>query len=295
MPHVKPLPPLAQIAKNAGDEVARMQDGIVAAYDHGNGVQSEIWHKKPDDSIVTAADLKANEMVCTALAELKRSNRKYRNIAVVSEENPEADNAKALQEDDRVETDPLDNTSGYVEGLKGYSVNIGRIKNGVPVEGAIYFPALKELYFTDGKKAYLQVDNGPWQPLKAARAVRNPLKVAVGFHEQNVGYLERDTKGEKRELERMPLPAQMRTCQVAAGKCDISGVNKGTGGFNTWDIAGPHAVLLRAGGDIVEENGKPFRYGHDSVKVPNHIVGSKAALALCVQGYVPERGDILKS
>lgn len=66
---------------------------------------------------------------------------------------------------------------------------------------------------------------------------------------------------------------------MARGECDISGINKGfDGGFNSWDTAGPHAVLCAAGGEIVSTDGKAMRYEEGSVKLPNHIAGAKDVL-----------------
>ncbi len=259
MSTAKELPALAKIAKEAGDKIAAMQSDIVARKD---------WIEKPDGSRVTAADLWANAIVCEGL-------KKYApEIAIVSEENSYESNNAALKAAERFETDPLDNTTGYTEGFNGWSVNIGRIKDGVPTEGVIYFPILKELYYTDGGKAYLQKGDEPPLEISVRKgALRKPIKVAVGFNEKNADHL----GGREFELEKHP--AQMRTCKVAMGECDVTGVNKGAGGgFNTYDIAGPHAVLLAAGGDIVErETKKPFRYDN-GIKVPDHVAGGVGAL-----------------
>jgi len=255
------LPLLAQIAKEAGDEILRMQSQVVAN-EHGE------QQMKPDNSPVTIADTKANEMVCEGL------KRHFPNIAIVSEENPEAENARALTMDERFDTDPLDNTKGYVKGRDGFSVNIGRIKNGIPIEGVVYFPARKELYFTEGDKAYLQEGDAAPQEMKVRELpLRSPLEVAVGFSEQHIP----DLKG--REYQEKRYPAQLRTCMVAGGDCDISGINKGrSDGYNCWDIAGGHAVLRKAGGELVDEQGEPIRYPKDTIKVASHIAGGRDVL-----------------
>ncbi|NBX03072.1 MAG: hypothetical protein EBR02_03205 [Alphaproteobacteria bacterium] len=259
MGFVKELPPLAKIAKEAGDAIALMRPMIV---------EKQMWLEKEDKSRVTPADLWANAIVCEGL-------KKYApDIAVVSEENSYESNNVALKASERFETDPLDNTTGYTKGLDGWSVNIGRIKDGVPIEGVIYFPIRKELYYTEGGKAYLQKGDAPPQEISVKKgSLRDPLQIAAGFTEQNVEHV----GGRTHELHKHP--AQMRTCKVAVGECDVTGVNKGAnGGFNTYDIAGPHAVLLPAGGDIIEyETKKPFRYGN-GIKVPDHVGGSVDAL-----------------
>jgi 3'(2'), 5'-bisphosphate nucleotidase len=253
---------LAQIAKQAGDKILSMQEEVIA---NQNGEQET----KPDGSIVTTADKTANKIVCEGLS------KHFPYIPIVSEENPEYMNVKSLQADERFDTDPLDNTSGYVKGLDGFSVNIGRIKNGVPVEGVIYFPARQELYFTsDNGRAYLQHgENTPKEIMVKGLPLRNTLQVAVGFSEGHLEHLV------GREYETKKLAAQLRTCKVACGECDISGINKGNdGGFNSWDVAGPHAVLIAAGGEIISTDGKPIRYEKGIIKLPDHIAGAKNVL-----------------
>jgi len=290
MPFIPKLTPLAEIAKEAGDTILGMQKSIVKKYDNGNGLQEECdgqgdkWQQKIDRSIITDADIKANQIICKALAE------RFPRVAVVSEENSMAQNQAALKAKDRFETDPLDNTGGYIEGRDVFSVTIGRIVGDRPTEGVIYFPAKQELYYTgeDGK-AYLQKGDASPQLIQVRKGAHDSLNVAVGFHEQNIDYLA------GKDITTTLLSAQLRTCAIACGECDISGVNRGAGGFNTWDIVGPHAVLLAAGGDMVMEDGTPLRYSGDNVTVPRHIVGSFEALERCVPGYEPERADRLRA
>lgn len=253
------LPPLAQIAKEAGDIILKMQADIVTTKD---------WEEKPDGSQVAPADKKAHEIVCAGL------EREFPGIAILSEEGDEKPNRAALLSNRLFATDPLDNTSGYIKGKNGWSVNIGLIENGVPTKGVIYFPAKQELYFTgtDGK-AYLQKGDNPPEQISVA-GPGSPVKVAVGFNEQNIPAF-----GD-RPYEAKQFPAQERTCMVALGKCHITGVNKGAGGgFNVWDVAGPHAVLRAAGGELVDTQGRPIRYRKGEEKIPDHLGGGLETMA----------------
>lgn len=248
-----PLPPLAQIAREAGDIILAMQDDIA-----GN----KKWETKSDGSPVTPADKKAHAIIKQRLAEA------FPGVALVSEEGTQEEREEGRKAKDRIDCDPLDNTRGYMKGHTGFSVNLGRITNGEPVEGAVYFPARKELYYTQSGKAYRQKGNAPPEQIHVQRLpLRSPLRVTTGFNEQNFNFIG------NREYQQYKHPAQYRTCMVAAGECDITGLNKGgSGGYNSWDVAGPHAVLLAAGGDFITEDGRPMRYG-DSTKVPPHIGG----------------------
>lgn len=208
---------LAQIAKEAGDAILKMQPTVVA---NKNGEQEV----KYDGSLVTTADARANEIVGAGLS------KHFPSVAVLSEENPIESNAIAIKASEYFATDPLDNTTGYAKEKDGFSVNIGRIKDGVPVDGVIYFPARKELYFVgDDGKAYLQIGDAEAKEITVKDFnFSNPVQIAVGFHEQNI-----PTLPEGVTYEVAKHPAQYRTCMVAKGECDITGINKGDGGgFN---------------------------------------------------------------
>lgn len=254
------LTPLALVAKEAGNVVLSMQDVIVL---NKNG---EIEHK-PDGSIITPADLKAHEIILALLRE------QFPNLAVVSEESSEEERIAASQYDERFEMDPIDNTGGYAKGRDGFSVNLGRIEGSKPVEGVVYFPARRELYFTgEDRKAYLQKGNETPEQISVQKSPRMPLKVVTGFSEQHLEHV----SGFEFEVEQKP--AQLRTCGVATGEYDVTGINKGRGGYNSWDVAGPHAVLKAAGGEFITIDGKLLEYPVGNLKLPDHIGGARETL-----------------
>lgn len=175
------LPPLAYIAKIAGDKIFSMQAYVKA--------HPEEWETKPDGSIVTKADKEAHRII----KEYITSHERFKTMGFVSEEGTEEEIAAGLQASERIETDPLDNTTGYAKEKPGrddgYSVNIGRIKDGVPVEGAVYFPAKKEMFYTseDGKTAYFQKgDEAPKKIDVKGLPLRDPIEVVIGFNEAHL-------------------------------------------------------------------------------------------------------------
>jgi 3'(2'), 5'-bisphosphate nucleotidase len=248
------LPILALIAKEAGDTILAMQPDIVANKD---------WETKEDGSPVSPADKKAHEII------KERLEQHFAGVALVSEEGEKEVTKQAMKARDRFESDPLDNTGGYIKGLDGYSVNIGRVIDGVPVEGVAYFPARREIYFTHEGKAWFQKgDEAPKEIKVKALPLRNPLQVAAGFRKHDLTFL-----GD-RAADIQKHPAQYRTCMVARGECDITALNQGNNeAYNSWDVAGPHAVLMAAGGDFVDEKGAPVRYNDENGEVPPYIAG----------------------
>ncbi|MEZ5691310.1 MAG: 3'(2'),5'-bisphosphate nucleotidase CysQ [Rickettsiales bacterium] len=252
------LTKLAKIAKKAGEKLLEMQPAVVEKEKAQLG-SDKYPHSEADDA--------ANKIV------LEELNRFYPNIPIVSEENSVKDNNKGLKSKEYFAIDPLDNTRSFVEGKGAYSINIGKIENGLPTEGAIYFPKKRELYFTKNGRAFLQKDESEPKEIRVARlSPHGPIKVAVGFANSDDSLFGNITH------ETGKYPGQLRTCMVAAGECHVTG--RQNEGFNIWDIAAPHAVLRAAGGEIVlAEDRKPFRYNGE-IKVPAHFSGAIETLLI---------------
>jgi histidinol-phosphatase len=91
---------------------------------------------KADDSLVTVADRKAEELIRS------RIEGKYRNHAIVGEEY----GAQGAEEaSHRWFVDPIDGTKSFVYGVPLYAVLIGLEIEGTAKVGAAYFPALDEM------------------------------------------------------------------------------------------------------------------------------------------------------
>jgi len=241
------LPPLARIAKEAGQLAKKMRPAIQAEFaqygkNPANPPANALIEWKEDGSPVSAGDKACHDFICAELAKEPALNK----CGILSEEGTKAEMEAAIHINDRIETDPIDGTNTYINDnpkYVGYSVNIGRVVDGVAIEGAVYFPEMGEdkkgeLYFTKDGKAYKQVgDEKPQEISVRNRPPGEKTKVAVGYNEQKLEFLNHSN------VEQITAPAQYRTCLVAEGKADLTGLNVGAGGgFHTYDIAGAHAV-----------------------------------------------------
>ncbi len=93
---------------------------------------------KSDGSPVTAADLAADEIIRQCLL------RNVPDLPVITEETCSA--TPVVEADRFVLVDPLDGTREFIQGSGEFTVNIALIENRMPVAGAVYAPALQELY-----------------------------------------------------------------------------------------------------------------------------------------------------
>lgn len=210
---------------------------------------------KADGSPVTLADHAAEEIILKALADIDDT------VPVVAEESVAAGRIPDLNGVSRFWlVDPLDGTKGFISGSGEYCVNIALIENGVPALGVIYAPVVGELFAGYGPDTALRymVDDDQEKDIACRRAPRNGLTVMTTRHHGDVdrlnGYLE-SLKVEKL----LKRSSALKFCAIAFGKADLY---IRAGETSEWDSAAGHAILLAAGGNVVDASGKPLTYGH---------------------------------
>ena len=118
---------LIEIAKRAGEETLKYY------------LKDFVTEYKSDNSPVTNADIAANNVI---VSELKKTG-----LIIISEESSQIkyEDRKNLTEYWIV--DPIDGTKQFVKGEDEFTVNIALIRNNKPVEGVVFAPALKKLYY----------------------------------------------------------------------------------------------------------------------------------------------------
>ncbi|GAB4238058.1 MAG: 3'(2'),5'-bisphosphate nucleotidase CysQ [Methyloligellaceae bacterium] len=214
---------------------------------------------KADRSPVTAADREADALIVQELQEIAPG------IPVISEEGENHDIAPGTSPFFLV--DPLDGTREFISGSGEFTVNIALIEDDHPRFGLIYAPALARLYVTLGPRDPARLELSPHEPLPAWEtltfekiATRPPpergLTAVVSrshMDERTARYLE-----EQGITDTIPGGSSLKFCLLAEGKADIY---PRFGRTMEWDIAAGHAILAAAGGVVIDETGKPLRYG----------------------------------
>ena len=205
---------------------------------------------KPDASPVTEADTAAELLITAALRAATPG------IAVVAEEEVAAGGlAKAGPTCWLV--DPLDGTRGFVEGLPDFTVNIGLVRDGVVVLGAVALPAQGTLYLG-------LIGSGAWKQTAAGRekiSARSPpaegLRVLASRNHATDPKL-------AALLATLPVAevtnigSAVKFCRVAEGAADCY---PRMGRTMEWDTAAPQAVLEAAGGSVRDMDGGVLHYG----------------------------------
>jgi myo-inositol-1(or 4)-monophosphatase len=125
-----------QLAKNTGK--------LLLEYYQPKGLDVNI---KPDHTVVTEADLSADQFLRDSLSE------SYPNDGILSEE---AGTTFPTDKSAVWIIDPLDGTTNFSLGLHYWGISISRLINGYPELGVLYFPLLNELFTSvKGEGAYL--------------------------------------------------------------------------------------------------------------------------------------------
>ena len=204
------------------------------------------WATRRTEAIATFAhDIKlALDQECQTIAE-HHIRRHYPNHAIMGEEDVGESGAAAEGTPYRWIIDPIDGTLNYSHGLPLWCCSIAVQYKGRTVAGAVYAPAMRELYSA--------TINGPalcnGRPLRVSRIRRlGAAMVATGLDKNvdpNLAPLDvfRAISGATQRA-RILGSAALDICHVAAGHLDGFFEN----GIYIWDIAAGQLIVERAGG-----------------------------------------------
>ena len=132
---------MLSLARDAGRVALRLSDHL----------QPEL---KADTSVITEADRSVSALAHQRLKSLIETGQHV----LIDEEDPRKidyfDEAFLDRTPYVWSIDPIDGTRVYANHMPHYGVSIGLMKDRRPYLGAVYFPALKELFYCDGVHAY---------------------------------------------------------------------------------------------------------------------------------------------
>ncbi len=211
---------------------------------------------KEDASPVTEAD---EAVEAYLLAELSRLTPQAPCIA----EESSARGETPAQQGAFILIDPLDGTREFIARRREFTLNIALVENGEPRVGAVYAPALGELWFAGEAAFHVAAEPGAplprdaqWRRLATRPAPQDGLVAMV-----SLSHFDTETKA---FLSRLPIRAQMQAgsslkfCRIAEGLADVY---PRFGPTHEWDTAAGDAVLRAAGGAVLTPEGLPLAYG----------------------------------
>ena len=154
--------------------------------------------------------------------------------------------------------DPIDGTFNYQRGLPLYGVSIAFCQDRVPVCGAIFLPALNQLYFAARGSGAFLIDRDAPSPVPISVSQERDLpKLVISLAGNGMYRLMAACAGQQipwRSL-RLSLCAVASLAFVASGRADIFSDTA----LSLWDLAAGYVILQEAGGPaIVDYQGTPI-------------------------------------
>jgi len=237
------------------------------AIDAGEAIM-EIYKKdfdveyKDDTSPLTEADLKANQIICSALEE------KYPNIPIMSEENKQTPYSIRKNWEYYWCIDPIDGTKEFIKKNGEFTINIALIYNNTPVLGVVYAPAIEEMY--KAKKGQGAYKNDQNLPLYHNDNPKDKLSVVA-----SKSHLSEETQQfidalDAKHITQVSKGSSLKLCMVAEGIADIYPRLAPT---MEWDTAAADAIVRESGKMTYQYNSnKPLVYNKENLLNPWFIV-----------------------
>lgn len=235
--------------------------------------------KKADNSPLTIADKKSNEVIMAALSGL--------DIPVLSEEGKHLPYSIRRGWKRLWIVDPLDGTKEFIKRNGEFTVNIALVEDGVPMMGVIYVPVLRMLYWgCEGVAG--KVDNVPGdftladyeelavmsRKLPLDNESRGFVVVASRSHmnEETECFID-SLRDEHPDIDMVSKGSSLKICLVAEGSADIYPRFAPT---MEWDTAAGHAIARAAGCEMwLTDYSAPLRYNKEDLLNPWFIVSKK--------------------
>ncbi len=219
--------------------------------------------KKEDCSPVTQADRQAEDIIASALAALDPD------IPLIAEERFTTTNGPDHAAPSFWLVDPLDGTKEFLSHNGEFTVNIALIEDGYPVIGVVYAPALQMTYSghrDDG--AFVHRANNDPKPIYARTPPDQGVSVVASRSHNDEAAMARFLDGRK-IAEMKTAGSSLKFCLVACGEADLY---PRLGRTMEWDTAAGHAVLLAAGGTVIEAaSGQTLTYGKSGFANPHFV------------------------
>jgi 3'(2'), 5'-bisphosphate nucleotidase len=210
---------------------------------------------KKDGSPVTAADHRAEAIICDHLARIAPSP------PICAEESTAA-GAPISAAARFLLVDPLDGTREFLARNGEFTINVALIEGGAPIAGAVYAPAIDRLWI-GGDAAFAcetrlgapLPEEGRWRRIRTRRAPSSLIALVSRSHAdpESEAFLNRLPAAETRRAR-----SSLKFCLIAEGIGDVYPRFAPT---MEWDTAAGDAVLRAAGGVVLDSAGLPLAYG----------------------------------
>jgi len=246
------------------DKIPELDIAIKAAIEAGNAIL-EIYQKdyktstKNDNSPITDADLKSNEVIKEILSQTKHW--------ILSEE--DKDDLQRITQETIWIVDPLDGTSDFIDKTGEFTVMISLIENKKPILGVIGWPTENTLFVAQKGSGAFRFSNEKWEKISVTKISEVPKCRTVGSRH----HLSDKEKSFIKKLgieDFTSIGSSLKVGKISSGEAEayITTTNK----MKEWDSAASYCIISEAGGKMTDMLGNDLTYNNKDVYHQNGIL-----------------------
>ncbi len=219
---------------------------------HFEEFDNKLVSYKDDNSPLTSADIKVNEIAVTGLQKL------FPNVEIISEE---LYNSNYIFKNKNYFwlIDPIDGTKEFINKRPNFTVNFALIKHNSPIFGLISQPTTGTIWYNFNNRAW-RLDKG--QNFKNSQIIEcteinyKKIKTLSSFNHRSKEL--EDWMSFVKPISDQYVGSSIKFCYLAEGKVDFYPRTSPT---MEWDIAAGHSILKSAGGNVISDSGIEIKYG----------------------------------
>ncbi len=246
------------------NKIPELDIALQAAIEAGNAIL-DIYGKnyetliKKDDSPITEADLKSNEIIKHVLSKTVHS--------ILSEE--DKDDQNRLSQEIIWIVDPLDGTSDFIDKTGEFTVMISLVKNKKPILGVIGWPTENTIFAAQKGSGAFRYLEGDWEKISVSKTSDLKQSRAIGSRHHL-------SNKEKRFIEKLgfknftSIGSSLKVGKISSGEAEayITTTNK----MKEWDSAASYCIISEAGGKMTDIWGNDLSYNNKDVYHQNGII-----------------------
>ena len=215
--------------------------------------------QKQDDSPITEADLKSNDIIKKILSKTEHK--------ILSEE--DKDDLSRLSEEMVWIVDPLDGTSDFIDKTGEFTVMIALIKNKKPILGVIGWPTEKTFFVAQKGSGAFRYSDEQWNKISVTKISELPKCRVVGSR-HHLSDKERSFIKQLGIEDFTSIGSSLKVGKISSGEAEayITTTNK----MKEWDSAASYCIVTEAGGTMTDMLGNEITYNNEDVFHQNGIL-----------------------
>ena len=220
---------------------------------------------KSDDSPVTGADLKSNEVIRGCLSAAPH--------VILSEE--DRDDGRRLGEETVWIVDPLDGTADFVDRTGEFTVMIALVRDKRPVLGVINWPAGKTVFAAQHGRGAFRHSGSGWQKI-TVNGVSELAECRVVGSRHHLSGREREFVRRLGIREFVSIGSSLKVARISSGEAEAYITT--TDRMKEWDSAASYCIITEAGGRMTDMLGNDITYNNRAVGHQNGILATNGAV-----------------